>query len=77
MNPIFDRTPLDDETLAIIGRAIANIIARGHSVEIVPLIPKAGNPVSYSVSVPTVGFLGAVPLAELHDLLADALRECL
>ena len=74
---MIDKTPIEDATHESIGRAVVNIIARGHSVEIVPLISKAGNPVSYSVSVPTVGFLGAVPLGELVDLLADALRKCL
>jgi hypothetical protein len=70
-----DPTQLDESEFATIGRAVVNLIARGHSVEFVPLSPKEGNLPSYSVSIPTIAFIGCVPLAELHELTCNGMEK--
>lgn len=69
-----DKTPLEDRTFQTIGCAIVNIIARGHTVEIAPLI-SSREPHFYSVAVPGVSFLGQSSLSGLSEVLTEALRK--
>lgn len=74
-----DSTHLEDDVLATIGRCVVNLVARGHSVEIVPCFASMQDrtPKGYSVSVPTLAFIGVVPLDELTELLAMAVESSL
>jgi hypothetical protein len=76
-NPELDRQPLTDSDFETIGRAIVNIIARGHTLEIVPFPVHASGERDYSVKVPRVVFLERATLEDLPDLLVEALRKTL
>ena len=63
--------------MSTIGECVGTLIQAGHSVEIVPVFKRFGDtvPISHSVKVPTLAFLGSVPFADLPELLKMAVDE--
>lgn len=62
--------------MSTIGECVGTLIQAGHSVEIVPCFKSMRDrtPISFSVLVPTLAFLGSVPFAELSELLKMAVE---